>query len=198
MDFDSYAAHFALTPERQAEVDRRMRDDLERISAKEAEVTAKSVADELERVEIESMEKELKAVSAAKLKEHRRPQHGERIEYQGLGIGPASGQPWPTDGEIREILRKDPPPSGTVYATHFAIRFPHNQMVPTPVQLADAPGDAAQAQLREQNPFASRNTVTLTSTLPTQGQAECIAEGNSPRVAGSLLRDQRRANKWWL
>ena len=57
MDFDSYAAHFALTPERQAEVDRRMREDLEQIAAKEAEIEAKRVADVLDRVEKEKIER---------------------------------------------------------------------------------------------------------------------------------------------
>ena len=40
-DLDSYAPFFALTPERQAEVDRRMSEDVERIAAKQAEVEAK-------------------------------------------------------------------------------------------------------------------------------------------------------------
>ena len=50
MEFDSYAAHFALTPERQAERDRRMRHDLERSASKEAEIEAKRVAHQSERV----------------------------------------------------------------------------------------------------------------------------------------------------
>ena len=37
LDFESYAAFFALSPETQAEVDRRMREDVERIAAKQAE-----------------------------------------------------------------------------------------------------------------------------------------------------------------
>ena len=36
MDFDSYAAHFALSPEAQAEVARRGREDTERNAAKQA------------------------------------------------------------------------------------------------------------------------------------------------------------------
>ena len=56
-------------------------------------------------MEKEKIEKELKAATAAKLKEHRRPQQGERVENHVLRIGPDSGQPWPTDEEIREILR---------------------------------------------------------------------------------------------
>ena len=67
-------------------------------------------------------------------------------------------------------------------------------MVPTQVLLADAPGETAQAELREHNPFASRSS-TSSATLPTQGQAECSAEGDSPRVASSLLRDPRRAKQ---
>ena len=101
---------------------------------------------------------------------------------------------WPNDEEIREILRRDPRVSGTVYGAHFAIRFTHKQMVRTAVLLADAPGETAQAELREHNPFASRSS-TSSATLTTQGQAECSAEGDSPRVAGTLLRDPRRAKQ---
>ena len=103
-------------------------------------------------------------------------------------------QPWPTDEEIREILRTDPRASGIVYGAHFAIRFKHKQIVPPQVLLADAPGEIAQAELRKNNPFASRSS-TSSANLPTQGQAECSAEGDSPRVAGSLLRDPRRAKQ---
>ena len=67
-------------------------------------------------------------------------------------------------------------------------------MVPTPVLLADAPGETAQAELREHNPFASRSS-TSSATLPTQGQAECSGERDSSRVAGSLVRDPRRAKQ---
>ena len=85
------------------------------------------------------------AATAAKLKEHRRPQQGERVEYQVLGIGQECGQPWPTDDEVREILNKEPRASGILHGTQYAIRFTHQQMVPTPVLLADSPGDAARA-----------------------------------------------------
>ena len=146
-------------------------------------------------MEKEKIEKELKAAMVEKLKEHRCPQQGERVEYQVLRIGPDSGQPCPTDEEIRVIHRKDPRASGTVYVTNFAIRFTHQQMVPTSLLLADAPGDAAQAELRAHNSFALRSTIALTATLPTQGQAWCSAEGDSTRVAGSLLRDPRRAKQ---
>ena len=37
--------------------------------------------------------------------------------------------------------------------------------------------------------------VTSTATLPSQGQAEGIGEGELPRAAGSLLKDSRRARK---
>ena len=41
MDLHSYSAFFARTPDWQAQVDRRMREDLERIAAKETEIEAK-------------------------------------------------------------------------------------------------------------------------------------------------------------
>lgn len=43
-DFVSYAAFFALTSESQAEVERRMRENVERIAAKQAEVEVARVA----------------------------------------------------------------------------------------------------------------------------------------------------------
>ena len=147
MDLDCYAAHFALGPEAQAEVARRVREDVERNAAKQAAAEAKRGSDEMERVEKARIEKELKEATAAKLKEHRRPQQGQRVEYQVLRSGLDCGQPWASDDEIREILRKDPRASGTVYGAHFAIRFKHKQMVPTQVLLADAPGETAQAEL---------------------------------------------------
>ena len=66
-------------------------------------------------------------------------------------------------------------------------------MVPTPVLLAHAPGDAAQAELRANNPFGLRSTGNSTSTLPSQGQTEGTAEGDSLWVGCSLLRVPRRA-----
>ena len=194
-DFDSDAAHFALTPETQEEVDRRMGEDLERIAAKEAEIEVRRVADVLVRAEKVKIPKELMAAPAEKLKEHRRPQQGEGVEYQVLRVGPDCAQPWPTDEELRAILRKDRHASGTVYGTHYAIRFAHKQMVPTAVLLADAPGDAAQAELRGHNHFAVRSTITLTATLQIQWQVRCSAEGKSPRAAVSLLKDPRLARK---
>ena len=116
------------------------------------------------------------------------------MEFQVLLIGQECRQAWPTDEEVPAIL-KDPRASGTVYGTHYAIRFQYKQMVRTPVLLADAPGETAQAELREHNPFASRSIVTSSATLPTQGQARCSGEGQLPRAAGSLLKDPRSARK---
>ena len=93
------------------------------------------------------------------------------MEYQVLRVGPDSGQLPPTDEEVREILPKDPRATGTVYGPHFVIHFTHKQMVPTPVLLADAPGETAQAELRERNPFASRSTSTSSWTRDPEGEA---------------------------
>ena len=194
-DFDNYAAFFPLSPEGQAEVSRRVREDAERNVDKQEEAEALRVAKEVEQLEKAKATQELRAATTAKLKQHRLRQQGERLEYQVLRIGQACGQAWPTDEEVRAILKKDPRASGTVYGTHYAIHFHHKQMVATPVLLADAPGDTAQAELREPNPFAWRSTVTSTPTLPTQGQAGCSGEGEFPRAAGSFLKDQRRARK---
>lgn len=64
---------------------------------------AKRVAEDLERVEKATVEKELKEATAAKIREHRRPQQGVRVEDEVQRIGPDYGQPWPTDEEIRAI-----------------------------------------------------------------------------------------------
>ena len=127
LDIDHYAAHFAFSPEGQAEVARRFREDTERHAAMQAAIEVKRVVDERERARVakEKSEKELKAETAAKPKEHRIPQQGERVEYLVLRNAHDCGQPWPTDEEIREILGKDPCASGTEYGTHFAIRFTH-------------------------------------------------------------------------
>ena len=87
MDFETNAAFFALSPEKQAEVARRVREDAERSAAKQAEVEAERVAKESERLEKAKATQELMAATAAKLKEHRRPQQGERVEYQVLRVG---------------------------------------------------------------------------------------------------------------
>ena len=111
-------------------------------------------------MEKERKEKELKASTAAKLKEHRCPQQGERLEYQVWRIGSDCGQPSPTDEEIRETLRTDPRASGTVYGTHFSIRFTHKQMVPAAVLLAHATAETAQAR------YGSAITLLRTVLLP--------------------------------
>ena len=65
MDFESYAAHFALGPEAQAKVARSVREDVEWNAAKQAAAEAKRVADEIERVEKARIEKQLKEATAA-------------------------------------------------------------------------------------------------------------------------------------
>ena len=74
VDFDTYAAFFALTPEKQADVARRVREDAERNAAKQVEAEALRVAKELEQQEKAKATQELMAAKAAKLKEHRRLQ----------------------------------------------------------------------------------------------------------------------------
>ena len=86
MDFDSYAAHFGLTPERQAEVDRRMGEDLERIAAKQAEIEPKRVAEEFDRLEKSKVTLALLKGTTAKLQEHRLSQQSERVECQVLRV----------------------------------------------------------------------------------------------------------------
>ena len=68
-------------------------------------------------------------------------------------------------------------------------------MVPTPVLLADVPGDAAQANLRANNPFASRSSTSSTVLLAMPEHAGSIAGGDSPWALGSLLKDPRRAKQ---
>ena len=114
-----------------------------------------------------------------------------------LRIGQECGQTWPTDDEVRAILKNDPRAIGTLYGTHYAIRFAHKQMVTIPVDLADAHRDTAQVELREVNPFGLRSTVTSNATLPTQGQAVCSGNGNfhGQRVAYSRTREGQ--DKCW-
>ena len=196
-DFRCYAAPFALTSGRQAQVDRRRRQDVERIAAKQAEakIEAERVAKELEQQEKAKATQELMVSIAAKLKKQGCTQQGERVECQVLPVGQECGPPWSTKEELREIPRIYPHASGTVYVTHYAIGFTHKEMVHTPVLFGDAPGDTAKMELREHNPFALRSMVTSTATLPTQGQAGYHAECASIRAAGSLLNDSRRAKK---
>ena len=160
----------------------RVREDRERNAAKEAEPEAKGVVTELDRAEKEDLAIELMAATAAKLKEHRRPQQCERVEYQMLRVGPECGQSWPTDEEVREILKKDTRASGTVYGTHYAIRFHHKQMIHTPVLHADAPGDTAQAELREHNPFALHSSYF--DSHPANAKASWI-QGRRGFLSGS-------------
>ena len=144
-------------------VERRVREDVERNAMSQREIEAKQAADEMERQEKEKLEKELKAATATKLREHRRPQQGEPVEYEVFRVGTDTTQPWPSDDEIRAILKNQQRASGTMFGTHFAIRYTHEQMVPTPVLLADAPVDAAQAELRANNPFGSHSTGSSTA-----------------------------------
>ena len=68
-------------------------------------------------------------------------------------------------------------------------------MVLTPVLRADAPWDTAQTELRDHNHVALRSTSPSSATVATQGQLECSAEGDSPQVTGSLIRDPTRAKQ---
>ena len=51
ISFESYAAHFAMSPEAQAIVDRRGREDLERNAMRQREIEAKKAAAEMQRRE---------------------------------------------------------------------------------------------------------------------------------------------------
>ena len=69
-------------------------------------------------------------------------------------------------------------------------------MILTPLLLTDPPpGETAHGEHLEHNPFAFPRISTSSATLPTEGQAGCSAEGDSTRVAGNLLRDQRTAKQ---
>ena len=114
MDFHSYAAFFALSPETQAEVDRRLREDVERIAVKQAKIDVKRVVKELERVDIAIVTQALMKPTAAKLKVHQRQQQGDRVDYLLLRINQECGSPWSTCEELREILRIYPRASGRV------------------------------------------------------------------------------------
>ena len=184
-----------MSPEAQAMVEGRVREDVERNALRQREIDGKKVADEMERTEKEKIEKKLKEASAAKLREHRRPQQGDRVEYEVFRVGTDATQPWPSDADVRAILKNQPGASGTVFVTHFAIRFTHDQVVPTPVLIADASGDAAQADLRANNHFPSPSTAPSTAPMATPEQVGSIAGVDSPWVSGSLLRDPRRATQ---
>ena len=75
------------------------------------------------------------------------------------------------------------------------MRFTRIQMVPTPFLLAEPPRDTGKVELAEHNPLASRSTVTSTTTLPKQGQAEWAVDGDRPRASGSLLKVPGMARK---
>ena len=115
-----------------------------------------------------------------------------------LRVGQESGQGWPTDEEVREILRNYQRVSGTVYGTHYAICYTHKEMVPTPEIFPETPGDTAQVELCEHNPFASRSMLISTASLPTQLHAVCDAEGDplGHRAAYSRSREWL-VNFWW-
>ena len=75
-----------MSPEAQAIVERRVRENIERNAMRQREIEVKKAADELERREKEKIEKELEEATAAKLLEHRRAQQGERVEYEVSGL----------------------------------------------------------------------------------------------------------------
>ena len=106
--------------------------DVERIAA-EAEVEAARVANELQHVDKAKETQELIAATGTQLEEHRGPQSGERVAYEVLGHSHGLG--WPRADEGRASLM-DQRATGTVYGTHYAIRFTLKQMVPTPVLFA--------------------------------------------------------------
>ena len=115
-----------------------------------------------------------------------------------MRIGPDCGQPWPTDEEIREIQRKDLRPSVTVYGTHFAIRFTHKQMVPTPVLLADAQGRPSKESYERAIPLL--RAVLLPHPQPCLRKAQLsVPREGIPlgwRVTYSGTREGQ--SKWWL
>ena len=86
MDYDHYSAFFGRTPYNQGQFDRRMR-DVEWIAPKHVEIEAMRVAKELAELEKANANQELMAATAAHLKEHRRRQQGERVEYQVSRVG---------------------------------------------------------------------------------------------------------------
>ena len=55
------------------------------------------------------------------------------------------------------------------------------EILPTPLLFAAARGDTPLVGLRDRNPFASRSTITLAASLPTQGDI--------PRPTGSLIKE---------
>ena len=84
------------------------------VAAKKAEVEDIRAAKEQEQLEKAKATRELMGEFAAKLKEQRRPQKGEHVEYQVLRLGQECGQGWPTHSDVREILKNHARVSGTV------------------------------------------------------------------------------------
>ena len=123
MDFDTYTSFFVLPPERQAEVDCGLHGDAMRPAARHSHEDATPEAKELEQQAKAMTTQELMAAPAAQQREYRRPQKGERGEFQMLRVSHQTGQGWPTDKDLREILRADKKPSGSV-CTPLGYTFP--------------------------------------------------------------------------
>ena len=81
MNFDGYAVFFPVSPVGQQDVARRVREEAERNAAKQTETEALRREKEVEQLKKAKATRELMAATAAKLKEHPRPQQGERVEY---------------------------------------------------------------------------------------------------------------------
>ena len=96
MDFESYAAFFAVSPAGPAEVARREGEDAERNVAKQEEAEALRLVKEGKQLVKAIATQELMAATAEKLKAQRRPQQCERGDYQELRFGQECGPPWPT------------------------------------------------------------------------------------------------------
>ena len=73
MDFDRYAAFFPLSPEGQAEVTRRVREDAKRNVDKHEDAEALRVAKEVVQLENAKATEELRAATTVMLKQHRLP-----------------------------------------------------------------------------------------------------------------------------
>ena len=92
--------------------------------------------------------------TAGLLKEHRRPQRGERVEYQVSRLGYPHGQAWPTDKEVRAFLKAELRPSGRGYGTYYVIRVTQKEMLHTAVLFPGTPFETAQLERREETLFA--------------------------------------------
>ena len=125
----------------------------------------------LERVSQRKARQELMAETAAKVKEQAVHQKVRAMEYKMLRIGHDCGHRFLTVEELHSILEMDPQASDTVYGRYYAMRSSDRQKAPTPLLLAETPGDTAQLELLNQNYFELRNRLVSTATLPVQGQA---------------------------